>query len=64
MESDAVVKRYGKMPKLCEIFDISPATVRRKRKSQGFPKPIYISSNCARYDLAAVERWFESHKAG
>jgi len=55
-------KQYVRLSKLVDITDLSRATIWRRIKNAGFPAPIKLSSNCARWELSAVLGWLEQKK--
>jgi predicted DNA-binding transcriptional regulator AlpA len=56
---------YGKIPAVCEITKLSPATIWRKAKDSksGFPKPFKVGEKSTLWDLNEVVEWVESYKA-
>lgn len=56
---------YGKIPFVCAITKLSPATIWRKVKDpkSGFPKPFKVGEKSTLWDLNEVIEWVESHKA-
>ena len=50
--------------KVCQIFDISKATLWRWSQSlDNFPKPIKIGGRAVAYDMAEIEAFIEGRKA-
>jgi len=43
-------------------YEVSPTTIYRWIKSQGFPKPTKLSPSCSVWDLAEVEAWEASRE--
>jgi len=56
-------KQFVRLSKVVNLTDLSRATIWRRIRNSGFPAPIKLSSNCARWELGEVLAWLEQKKA-
>lgn len=68
MENDSAksigTKRPARLPRVCQITGLSPASVWRKVKyDAAFPKPFKISAAVTAWDEEEVSEWIEAKKA-
>jgi len=51
-------------PKVAEMLDVSPATVKRwARENPSFPKPFKLSENVTVWDSSEIADWLKAQKA-
>ena len=65
MDADIIEpgKQYIRLSRVTEITDLSRASIWRRIRVGDFPAPIKLSSNCARWDLGAIQAWFRKKEA-
>lgn len=60
----APVSRAARLPRVCEILGISPATAWRWAKfDRSFPRPFHLSPGITAWDEGEVIGWLEAKKA-
>ena len=51
-----------KITEVAKLLTVSPRTIRRWMKAEGFPKPIEFSGKAHRWWLEDVENWVNARK--
>lgn len=52
------------MKDVCQLTNLSRASIYRLRNNDAFPAPRRISRGCVRWQLSSVERWIEALPKG
>lgn len=50
------------LPQICRRYAVHRATVYRWMDQRGFPRPLHISSACARVPLDEIEKWEQTQR--